>query len=466
MATPSAAAVYARISSDPEGKALGVERQEDDCRLEAAQLGWSVAEVYIDNDVSAFSRKPRPAFERMLEDLRTGSRDAVICYHIDRLTRRNRDLDRFLEAVDEGKVRKVRFVTGSTDLGSGDGLLVARIMAAVAENESATKSRRIRRQNLQKAQKGLPHATSNRPFGYERDGVTIIESEAAIVRDLAARLLAGESMRALAVSLDEAGIKTVNGKTWRSPTVKGMLTSPRIAGLRSVNGEVVANAVWPAIISERDRERILHLLETRRQSGRRSPRRYLLTGMLKCGKCGNTLYSSARRGTRRYVCLSGPDHGGCGRLTVVAQPVEEWLAETVLYRLDTPELTNSLNGRTPIDEQTAALSRALADDQDQLVELAEHYGAKKVSMTEWLAAKAPIEARIRSAQQKIALASGDKALRQLLGTGDELRGKWSTLTLQQQAAIVRAVVDHAVISPGASGATEVDVDRIRPLWRV
>ncbi|MGZ4590620.1 MAG: recombinase family protein, partial [Actinomycetes bacterium] len=197
MTMVRAAAIYTRISSDPDGTQLGVERQEQDCRALAERLGWSVAEVYRDNDVSAFARKPRPEYERMLADLRDGHRDGVVCYHIDRLTRRNKDLDRFLEAVDQGRVRQVKFVAGSTDLGSRDGLLVARIMAAVAENESATKSRRMKRKNEQKAQMGLPHVSSTRPFGYQLDGTTVIEAEAAVIRDLAARLVAGESLRSL-----------------------------------------------------------------------------------------------------------------------------------------------------------------------------------------------------------------------------------------------------------------------------
>ena len=358
-------------------------------RLE--RLDRSVGAEYVDNDVSAFSKKPRPEFERMLEDLSAGVRDGVICYHIDRLTRRNRDLDRFLEAADQGRVKKVRFVTGSTDLGSGDGLLVARIMAAVAENESATKGRRQRRKNQEKALAGLPHPSSNRAFGYESDGMTVIASEAAVIRDLRDRTLAGESLRSLATSLDEAGIKTVHGKTWRTTTLQHMLTSARIAGLRSLNGEVVAPAVWPAIITEEDRTRLLRHFATKKTSGRRAPRRYLLSGMLRCGKCDNRLFSSYRADSarRRYVCLSGPDHGGCGRMTVVAAPVEEWIAEAVLYRLDTDTIADQLAGRRPTDERTATLSDELAADESRLAELADAYGAGHVTLSEWLTAKDP-----------------------------------------------------------------------------
>ncbi|MEO6988327.1 MAG: recombinase family protein, partial [Aquihabitans sp.] len=76
------AAIYARISSD-DGTALGVARQVEDCERLAVELGWEVAEVYVDNDVSAYSGKKRPAFERMVADLRDGYRDGVLVYHLD-----------------------------------------------------------------------------------------------------------------------------------------------------------------------------------------------------------------------------------------------------------------------------------------------------------------------------------------------------------------------------------------------
>jgi hypothetical protein len=57
----------------------------------------------------------------------------------------------------------VRFVVGDVGLGSGDGLLEERVMAAVAANESATKSRRIRRKIEQNVAEGKPNGGANRP---------------------------------------------------------------------------------------------------------------------------------------------------------------------------------------------------------------------------------------------------------------------------------------------------------------
>ncbi|HEV2886086.1 MAG TPA: recombinase family protein, partial [Jatrophihabitans sp.] len=191
-------------------------RQLEDCRKLADSLGWSVAEEYVDNDLSAYSGKRRPGYERMLADLRDGERDAVIVYHVDRLTRRPIELEQFLEALDAAKVRLVRFVVGDTDLTTGDGLMVVRILAAMAANESATKSRRVRRKMEQNAAAGLPHGGYVRAFGYAEDKVTVVESEAVVIRQLAERFLAGESLRSLASWLEDNEVATVAGKPWRT----------------------------------------------------------------------------------------------------------------------------------------------------------------------------------------------------------------------------------------------------------
>lgn len=466
MTTVRAAAVYARISSDTEGSGLGVTRQVEDCRRLASSLGWVVAEEYVDNDLSAYSGKARPAYEQMLDDLRDGVRDAVLVYHVDRLTRRPVELEEFVAVLDAAKVRQVRFVVGDMDIGTGDGLMVARILGAMAANESATKSRRVARKMEQNAAAGLPHGGAQRPFGYEPDKVTVRKGEAKVIRTLVARFLAGESLRSLARWLDAEGIRTVNGGTWRTPTLRALLASGRIAGLREHRGAVVAPAAWKGIISEDDRRRVLARIAERKASGRRTPQRYLLSGLLRCGKCSGMLFSSPRASTRRYVCLSGPDHGGCGRLTVVADPLERLIADAVIYRLDTPELADTLAGKANIDARTAATADALSGDREQLDELAAAYAAKHITMREWLSARAPIEARIGEAERRLSRATRTDALRGLVGHGDALSAQWAGLSLDRQHAIVRAVLDHAVIGPGLQGARSLDPARVRPLWRL
>lgn len=472
VTTPSRAAIYARISQDTEGTAKGVARQVEDCHKLAATLGWQVAGEYIDNDLSAYSGKRRPEYERMLADLADGLVDGVLVYHIDRLTRRPIELEQFLTALDAVKVRQVRFVTGDTDVFSGDGLMMARVMAAMAAKESADKSRRVARKHQQNAAEGKPHKGSVRPFGYEFDFVTIRADEAEVYRSLVARFLAGESTRSLTTWLNAEQVPTVKGSAWLTTTVRGMLVNPRYAGLRAHRGQAVATGQWEAIVTEDEHRRVLARFAEKKTSGRRAPQRYLLSGLLQCGKCGTRLYSSARRGnsrngstTRRYVCSSGPDHGGCGRLTIVADPVERLITDAVLYRLDTRELADVLAGRASTDERTQDLTRALDEDQEQLEELAAAYAEKAITMREWMSAKKPIQQRVEATQRRLAQITRTGALTGLAGTGEELGRAWPSLNLDRQHAIVKALIDHADIGPGSPGARELDPERVRIVWR-
>jgi len=466
MTEPRAVAIYARISSDQDGTHLGVNRQLEDCRKLAADLGWEVAEEYVDNDLSAYSgTKPRPAYQRLLADLDDGLRDGVVVYHVDRLTRRPLELEQFVESLTRAGVRHVRFVAGGDlDAANGDGLLLTRVTAAVAASESDTKSRRVRRKMDEVAAAGRPHGGS-RPFGYEDDKITVRETEATVIRELVERHLAGESLRSLALWLDGEGIPTAKGGQWTTGTLRNMLGSARIAGLREHRRQVVGPAVWAPIISERQRDRVLALYAERAVTGRRSPRTYLLTGLLRCGRCDGRLFSSARATRRSYTCMSGPDHRGCGRVRIEAQTLEDLISDAVLFRLDTPDLADALAGRANADERTAAAAEALSEDRAQLEELASLYASKAISAAEWIKARNVIEARVAQAERTIARATRSDALAGVVGNGEQLCAQWADLPLSRRHAIITAVLDHAVIEPVGSGGA-LNPERVRPLWRL
>ena len=467
MNEPHAAAIYARISRDISGERLGVERQLSDCRELARARGWTVAEEYIDNDVSAYRGKARPAYKRMMEDILAGQRDAVIVYHMDRLTRRPIELEEFTQVADRAGLTQVVTVNTDLNLGNNDGLFTARILAAVAAQESGRKSERLKRKARETAEAGRPNGGYLRPFGYEKDRVTVIESEAAVIREVAARYIAGESLISLTKWLQGAGHLSMAGLPWHTSTLRTMLANPRIAGLRAHNGVVVAKAVWPAIISEEQRAQIMAAMERRRVSGRRTPRRYLLSGLLRCGNCGNKLFSSSRIDSRRYVCSSSPDHGGCGRLTVVAGPLEEWIAEAVLIRLDSPAMDDAMAGRAAADSRQTALISELHADEEQMQELAQLWATKAISSGEWKAAREPLEARIYNSQRALTQLAGNHALDGVVGQGAKLREGWESLNLSRQAAIVAAVLDYATIeSRKTRGGAGFDPSRVVPTWRL
>ena len=58
-----------------------------------------------------------------------------------------------------------------------------------------------------------------------------------------------------------------------------MLASPRISGQRIHRGEIVAKAVWPALISPEDGAKIRSLLANPERRTNKTARRYLLGGI-------------------------------------------------------------------------------------------------------------------------------------------------------------------------------------------
>jgi hypothetical protein len=83
-------------------------------------------------------------------------------------------------------------------------------------------------------------------------------------------------------------------KSWQTSAVRQILCSGRIAGLREHHGQVIGPAVWPAIITPAERDCVLARIAARSVTKTRAPRTYLLSGLLRCGRCGNRLFSQAR----------------------------------------------------------------------------------------------------------------------------------------------------------------------------
>jgi len=223
-----AAAIYARISSDPEGDRLGVTRQTEDCQALAERKGWPVGEVYIDDDRSAYSGKPRPEYRRLLDDVASRRVDALLVYNLDRLHRQPRELEAFFDVVDRAGLSALATVEGDINLGSHDGRFHARIMGAVARKSSDDLSRRIKRKNEERAKAGLPTGGGFRPFGYRPDRVTVDPGEAALVREASSRVLAGDAVRSIAADWNERALTTPAGRPWTIQSLRRVLVAPRL----------------------------------------------------------------------------------------------------------------------------------------------------------------------------------------------------------------------------------------------
>ncbi|MDN4595899.1 recombinase family protein [Leifsonia virtsii] len=466
MKQANAAAIYARISSDQSGEGLGVQRQLEDCRRLAAERHWVVAAEYVDNDISAYSGKTRPSYERMLIDIEAGRVDAVLVYHLDRLTRRPAELEHFIDVCTDARV-DVTTVTGDIGLGNDNGLMIARITSAMAAAESGRKSARIKRKMLQNAQMGKPNSGGARPYGYENDKVTLREEEARVIRDLALRYIAGESMNTLARWLNREGIP-VPGKapSWHVQTVRPILISARIAGIREYEGRELGPAIWPAIISLDERRQLLAVHQSKSRGGGTKKNRYLLSGLLRCGRCGGVLFHSGPPNIRRYQCQLATDDSTCGRLYINALKIEGWAAAAAIMRLDAPGMTSLLAARVTDDDRHTAQIADVMKAERALTELAEMLGAGELSRAEYAAARKVAAERHVEALRELDRATGTHVLDGIDPDRAALTRSWERLDLPRQRAIMRTLLEYAIIHPRPRGTRKLDPTRIEARWTV
>lgn len=457
------AVVYSRISRDRVGAGLGVERQEADCRLLAEARGLTITAVYRDNDISASSGKRRPGYRQMLEDARSGAFDTILAWHTDRLHRSNLELEEFIPVLEAQDITVQTVREGLLDLSTPSGRMVARILAATARHEAEMTSERIRRKHRELARRGLPAGGGKRPYGYGRDGVTVIEEEAAVIREAAERALADDSLRSICSDLQARGIPSATGRYWTTRVMKNVLTSPRMAGLRSLRGEVT-QAVWPGILDATTVEALrVRLRPSKDYIHARRPRA-LLTSLLLCGGCGQRMVSKNPKATvRGYACPVGPDHRGCG-ISIRADPLERHIEAAAFSEIERSGVLGTLHPQTDtVELQTAA--DELAASKDRMRELGGLYAAGKLTADAWLTALAPLEGTIHNLEERMASSRAALARPQLLGDLSNLRKRYECSPTEVRRFILRLVIERIEIEPIGKGVRAFNPGRVRIKWR-
>lgn len=440
------ASIYCRISSDVTGLAAGVERQEADCREYCAKAGWSVAEVYVDNDISAFSGKARPAYRRMLAAVAARQTEAIVAWHLDRLYRRIPDLSELIDVCGAAGLTHIKTLSGDIDLTTADGRLHAYIMGSVAQHESDHKAERQRRQILASAREGRPKYGGRRGYGYDSTGRNIMLPEAAIIREAAERVMAGESLRQVRLDLNRRGVPTASGRAhWDSTGLRRVLISPRIAGIRMLNGVEMGEGGWPAIITRETHEMLVSIIDGRQPdapTGRAYS--YLLTGgIARCALCGTKLVSGKNNDSRSYGCRR--DDGGCGGISIKAEHLESYVRDYVLEALAGDYSAAPEGG---VDPDTV---RRLAGYRERLAQLTQDYSVEGLfDKQTYLSLQRTLHGKIEVLEREVA-AAPMRPERWAHLTSTALAGAWESMPVDNRREIVRGVVASVTVAKAGPG---------------
>lgn len=442
------ALIYCRISRDPAGTELGVKRQETSCRELAEREGLQVIDVLVDDDRSAYTGKPRPAWAEAIERVKNGGIDVLVAWHPDRLTRHTRELEDLIDLLEATSTTVLTVQAGLYDLTTPNGRMVARMTGAVARHESEHKSARLRAKALELAEAGKVGGGGHRCFGFESDRITVNQPEAEAIQWAAQEIVEGASLRSVCRRMP---ISTVRGGEWAPPTLARILTAPRTAGLRQHRGEVVGEAVWDAILDRETWERVRQVLQDpRRRTNRPSPR-YLLTGGVAVDQFDRKLIARPNgNGVRCYI--SEPEKGKPG-VRIEADPLERMVLDFVESHL---RCAVPLVESTVVDNGSEAIE-AVEAIEAEISELARLRGEGVISTMEWLTARSPLGERLRAAQALL----GPIERRPDLG---EVLARWDQLEHEERRRVV-ARYARVVVLPAVRGRHGKLTERVAIEWK-
>ena len=460
----STAAIYTRISSDPSGQAAGVERQRKACQKLADEHNLTVVGVYEDNDVSAFSGKTRPNFERLLTDAAEGSFDVVLVWAADRLYRRLADLEKIAPAFDAAGVSVVAVKSGDIDLSTADGRMTARLLGTIAQHESEKKSERITAAAQQRAIDQKRTVCSILPFGFgwadpdpnnparprvgTRRGLVLDPDRAAALalayRDVADGLSLHTAWKRLGQRIDVGKME--------SATLGTILRNPRNAGLATYKGTITGEAADGLRIVNRDLWEKVNAILTD-PSRRTSPGRPANTpfggGLLRCGKCGGPMASGRKTGAATYVCSKNRCMGK--RRARIDQTLTELVAG-VLDRLHTAGLLSVAS--LAADDGSSGLRTRAAELEERLDTLAALVSAGDLDPLDYAKASGRIRAelselttRLRKTTTRPALAAIAEAPKARFLDADDLTKR----------AIASELLESVTVPVGIDG-------RLRLMW--
>lgn len=463
-----AVGVYARISKDDDERALGVARQVADAEAIAEVRRWVVQKAYVDNDYSAFqTRVRRPAFEQLLADLQSGVLEGLVVYDLDRLARQPADLERLLGIFDSRPALCFATVQGDIDLMSPDGRTMARVLIAFANKSSMDTSRRTKRKHLELAQAGRP-VGGTRPFGWQRDKLTLEPAEAEAIRLASTSVLKGTGLHAIAASWTDQGLTTPRGNRWEKTALKRVLLSPRLAGWRVHRGRIAVDAAgaqvrgtWEPILADTAWEALVAALNDPMRTGdprnHVAARRYLLSGIMKCGACATSMYGAwnKKNGKHNYLCpIPTSSRNGCGKVSIVGPPTENLITNLILHRMSEEGILPELEPWQGGDELAACQARRSslmsAFASGSLPAEAAFPAAESLSarINELVAQRADY----RKAEFKVDQAPSDFA------------AAWQSWSLPERRAQIKDLISDVVVRPALRKGAAFTPDRLSVVW--
>lgn len=458
------AAIYCRVSHIKDKDQTSVDRQERICRGTVDDLGLVARHVFVDPNRSAWQRdRKRPGWDALLKVARDRGIRHIVVYHPDRLMRQPWDLEELLKISEEHGII-LHGKASHRDLTDPDDRHYLRGEVAHACRSSDDTSRRLQDAMVDRARDGKPQ-TGARRYGYSKNGMDIVEDEAAVVRWMFESFLHGMTPHAISDDLNRRGIPTAQGKRWSIPNVLRLLDSRHVAGIRVFRGQEIGPGIWPAIIDEAmfrevQERRAFRSAITRPQYERR--RFYLLRGLLWCSKCGVRMSGRPEPGGRTvYVCNNfrpaEPGAAKCYRRAGAAS-LEGFVKDAAVDLLERLDVAGAATMALLTEDDKAAIEA----DQAELAELKAMWDAREIKTHEYRSMRKKVQDRIDKLQAKTVIRPGVEVLEGM--TGPHARATWDAHeqagNLERLNAVLRFLFAAIRIDESRAGNGSFDYGRI------
>ena len=376
--------LYTRISTDEENQPTSLHSQRE--RLQAfctAQEDWRV--VAHQEDRSTGTKLDRPGLQAALDLARSGQVDMLLVYRVDRLSRKVRQLAQLAEELDKLDV-VLRSATEPFDTGSAAGRMMLQMLGVFAEFEHATIVDRVTAGIERRAKEGRWYA-GRPPFGYafsDQERRLIADPVKAPVVQRIFRLYTRDRVGAVEIAKHlRAKNAPAPAAGWGHPGIHFVLTNPTYTGKVRWRDQLFDGIHEPLIDQETFELAQAILAERGEDISRRrgNPSEFLLSGVLRCGRCGKAYVGMSARGNgghyTYYACSGRQKYGpkACDNERLPREKLEQAVIAqlTRLYR-DTDLVGDVLadaereaRERQPeVEQQLAAVSAEITRNEQAL----------------------------------------------------------------------------------------------------
>jgi len=429
---------YARVSTE-----------EQNLDLQRDALRKAGCDVISEEHASGKAGADRPVRLAVLRELEPG--DTLTVWKLDRLGRSIVELQAIVTDL-EARGVKFRCITQPIDTSSSLGWMFFQLLAIFAEFERSLIVERTKAGKAARVANGL-HPGGPRTYGFATDRTTVVEAEAAVLQDAAAKILGSGSLARLVDSLNALQVPAKRGGKWNETTLRRMLLNPDLV---------------PAILDQRTHDELVALFAPARQRQRQGrPATHLLAGILECA-CGAKMYATAvsiKGGSRMvYACRRsyGGRWNGCGKVSIGKDTVEEFITAAAAEAVCAEWFTQALNAR-----RAAALDGADgADLEEARAELADYQALPARFRTpETDARQAELQERIRIATAKLMAVPELRELLDLPRTRSGWEAAWSAWDVPARRRRLKLLLRKVVVKPTGRGV-RFTPDRLDPDWRV